>query len=255
MEENSSFSHHTTSRTNHMETKPLLSVRDLSVILEGKKLLNGISFSISAHEVLAIIGPNGAGKSLLLKTLLGIVPHTGGTIAWSPEARIGYLPQRFHVDAYLPITVKEFLKLKPSSQKDFEDTLRLLPIDASLLNKKLSHISSGQLQKILLTWTLLDKPNILLFDEPTENVDVVGQESIYNILHELQDRLGIALIIISHDLNVVYQYANQVLCLNGTMLCYGEPEEALSGEKLKELYGSHTLFHHNHADKTRNTTP
>jgi len=98
---------------------------------------------------------------------------------------------------------------------------------------------------VLLAWAILDKPQILLFDEPTENVDVVSQESIYNLLHNLEQELGIALILISHDLQVVYRYADNVLCLNQKMICFGKPE-ILTEKKLSELYGDHAFFKHHH---------
>jgi len=229
-----------------MPHEPILTVQDLTVRIGTNEILRDVSFSISREEVLAIVGPNGAGKSVLLKALLGIVEPTGGTVTWAPDARIGYLPQRFHVDLYLPMTVREFLNLKPTRSFSNEQVLALVSIDKEWLGRRLSHLSSGQLQRVLLAWALLDNPSILLFDEPTENVDVVGQDSIYSLLHHLQDATGVALIIVSHDLHVVYRYANNVLCINQKMLCYGEPETALTNEKLSELFGDHAYFHHHH---------
>ena len=213
--------------------------------MDEKKILNDISFEIRPREVLAIIGPNGSGKSMLLKTILGLVPKTNGEIVWAPQTTVGYLPQRFHVDHYLPLTVAEFLKLKPKPKYALSEVLKSVNIDASWLKKNLAHLSSGQLQKVLLAWAILDKPQILLFDEPTENVDVVSQESIYNLLHKLQNELQIAVILVSHDLHVVYRYADYVLCLNQKMICYGEPK-ILTDLTLSELYGDHAFFKHHH---------
>ncbi|TSC52017.1 MAG: zinc transport system ATP-binding protein [Parcubacteria group bacterium LiPW_41] len=228
------------------EIPTLLSVKNLSVAFRENHVIKHISFDIHKEEVLAIVGPNGAGKSVLLKTLLGIIEPTAGSIEWFPGIRIGYLPQRFHVDMYLPMTVGEFLDLKPRKILTNEAVLRLLKLEKSWLKKRLAHLSSGQLQRILLAWALLDDPQILLFDEPTENVDVAGQESIYTLLHHLQDTTGLSLILVSHDLQVVYKYANNVLCLNGKQVCYGEPKEALDHKTLSELFGDHTVFHHHH---------
>jgi len=229
-----------------MHLDPLLSVKNLSVAFRENHVIKHISFEIHKEEVLAIVGPNGAGKSVLLKTLLGIIEPTAGSIEWFPGIRIGYLPQRFHVDMYLPMTVGEFLDLKPRKILTNEAVIRLLKLEKAWLKKKLAHLSSGQLQRILLAWALLDDPQILLFDEPTENVDIAGQESIYALLHHLQDTTGLSLILVSHDLQVVYKYANNVLCLNGKQVCYGEPKEALNHETLSELFGDHTVFHHHH---------
>lgn len=229
-----------------MEPNTLLKVENLSVTLGDNAILKNVSFELEKERVLAIIGPNGAGKSVLLKTLLGIVKPTSGKITWAPKIRIGYLPQRFHVDLYLPMTVGEFMDLKPTREMTNEEVLKLVEIDVDWLGRKLAHLSGGQLQRVLLAWSLLDNPQILLFDEPTENVDVVGQESIYSLLHHLQDSIGVSLIIISHDLHAVYRYANQVLCLNQSAVCYGEPESELTIDKLSSLYKDQTLFHHDY---------
>ena len=223
----------------------LLKVENLSVTLENKKILENVSFELKPGEVLAIIGPNGAGKSVLLKTLLGLLPKTSGEIIWQDGIKVGYLPQRFHVDFYLPMTVREFLELKPRPQYSLTEVLNLININPDWLKRRLAYLSSGELQKILLAWAILDKPQILLFDEPTENVDVVSQKSIYDLLHNLQDELKISIILISHDLHIVYRYADSVLCLNEKMICYGEPQ-ALTTEVLSELYGDQAFFRHNH---------
>lgn len=229
-----------------MESNILLSVHNVGVTFGHKRVLHDVSFSISPQEAIAIIGPNGAGKSVLVKTIVGLLEPTSGRIEWQPGVKVGYLPQRFHVDQYLPMTVKEFLELKLKRAFSIQEVLKLTELDTSWLKKPLSFLSSGQLQHVLLAWAILDKPQLLIFDEPTENVDVVGQESIYTLLHNLQDKLGIAIILVSHDLHVVYRYANTVICLNEKMVCYGEPETALTTEKLSELYGSHAFFHHHH---------
>ncbi len=231
-----------------MSEQSLLQVKGLTVVLNNHTIIKDISFEIKPQEVLAVIGPNGAGKTVLLKTLVGLTPKTSGEIVWSPEARIGYLPQRFHVDSYLPMRVKEFLHLKSKTTRSLEEAVHLVQLDKTLLNKNLAGLSGGETQKTLLVWALLDKPNVLLFDEPTENVDVVGQESIYTLLHHLQDNLRISIIIISHDLQVVYRYADKVICLNQEMLCNGVPNEVLTTQMLSELYGDHAFFHHHHFD-------
>ncbi|MCL4403860.1 metal ABC transporter ATP-binding protein [Patescibacteria group bacterium] len=229
-----------------MDSSPLLEVKDLTVTFDGRSVVNDVSFTLKPQEVLAVIGPNGSGKSTLLKTLVGINKKYSGSIAFAPGAKIGYLPQRFHVDFYLPMTVREFLDLKPEHKYSLEEVLRLVEIPGNWLDENLATFSSGQLQKILLAFAIIDQPQVLLFDEPTENVDVVSQESIYDLLHELQDKTGVAMVIISHDLNVVYRYAQTVLCLNEKMLCYGPPIEALTNETLSHLYGDHAFFHHHH---------
>lgn len=232
----------------YMSEQLLLQVKNLTVVLNNHPILKDISFEMKSQEVLAVIGPNGAGKTILLRTLIGLTPKASGEIIWSPEAKIGYLPQRFHVDGYLPMRVQEFLRLKSKTSRSLDEAMDLIQINKKLLNKNLANLSGGEMQKTLLIWTLLDKPNVLLFDEPTENVDVVGQQSIYTLLHHLQDVLGISIMIVSHDLQVVYRYANKVICLNQEMLCNGIPNEVLTTQMLSDLYGDHAFFHHHHFD-------
>ena len=94
---------------------------------------------------------------------------------------------------------------------------------------------------------MIDRPNLLLFDEPTANVDVAGQETVYELLHRLQDKYDLTLILISHDLTVVYRYANKVLCLNREQVCFGAPSEVLTPKELEKLYGGgHKFYHHIH---------
>ena len=231
-----------------MKPEPLLEVENLAVALDGKTIIEHVSFSLEPQQVLAVIGPNGSGKTVLLKTLVGIIPPAHGVIRWRPGTRVGYLPQRFHVDHYLPMTVQEFLNLKSPAKGALHRTIAAASMGEKWLRRDLAHLSSGELQKVLLAWALLDEPQILLFDEPTENVDMVGQESIYKLLHRLQDTMRVALIIVSHDLHVVYRYANNVLCLNKQMVCYGEPEEKLTPDTLSKLYGDYAFFHHRHSN-------
>lgn len=228
------------------ESALLLSVKNLTVALDGKTIIKDVSFSLAPREVLAIIGPNGSGKTVLLKTLVGILKPAHGEILWEPGTRVGYLPQRFHVDRYLPMTVHEFLNLKSPTKGAVHRTLTAVGMEERWLTRDLAHLSSGELQRVLLAWALLDEPQLLLFDEPTENVDVVSQDSIYKLLRHLQDTIHVALIIISHDLHVVYRYADHVLCLNKDMICYGEPETELTSGTLSKLYDDHAFFRHRH---------
>jgi zinc transport system ATP-binding protein len=228
-------------------TEPILRVKNLSVSLDNQIILNGVSFNVYPNDAVSIVGPNGAGKSTLLKTIVGIIKETDGTIEVAPGTKIGYLPQRFSVDKYLPMKVEEFLKLKPGvKDSQIEKALEEMSLGRDFLEKPLSTLSSGQTQKALIMWVVADDPNLILFDEPTENVDVVGQESIYQLIHNLQKKLDLAIVLVSHDLNVVYKYASHVVCLNQKMLCEGTPIEALTPQMLEGLYGEHAFFEHHH---------
>ena len=225
----------------------LLSVKNLHVAFDGRGILEDIDFTVDSGEVLAIIGPNGAGKTVLFKTLLGLEKPTTGTIEWRPGVKIGYVPQRFEIEIDLPLTTREFLYLRGGdvSESKIGEVMNLVGMKAEILNRRFSDLSVGQRQRILVAWAMMNDPEILLFDEPTADIDVSGQQSIYHLLRQLQDKKGFAVILISHDLSIVYRYSDQVLCLNRRKLCFGTPREVLSAEQLTELYGGeHGFYQH-----------
>lgn len=230
-----------------MSAEPILKVENLSVAFDGETVLHDVSFSVNKGEVLAILGPNGAGKSVLFRALLGVVPYAG-TISWLTNSKIGYVPQKLAIERNLPLTVKEFFYLKTSiTQTALHEVLTTVGLSHTLLDQPLGTLSGGQFQRVLIAWALLGQPEVLLFDEPTAGVDIGGEETIYHLLHQLQTKHHLTIIIISHDLNVVYQYANQVICINKKMICSGTPKEVLDSTNLSKLYGAHTaLYEHGH---------
>lgn len=226
---------------------PIVKLENVSVNFDQEEILKDISLTVYPRDVISIIGPNGSGKSTLLRTIIGILKPTKGNITILPNLKIGYLPQRFAVDKYLPMTVGEFLQLKPNvTKKQIQKALSEIKLNQEFLVKPLASLSSGQLQKVLITWVITDMPDLLLFDEPTENIDVTGQESIYELLHKLHEDLKLAIILVSHDLNIVYKYTHKVVCLNKKIFCIGPPKSTLSTKNLEILYGEHALFKHQH---------
>lgn len=225
----------------------ILEVKNLFVSFNNENIIDDLSFNLKEKENLVIVGPNGAGKTVLLKTLLGIFPHAG-EINWKKEVKIGYVPQRFLADKTIPLDVEEFFKFKKVDSKKISESLDLVGIrDKSILKKKIGELSSGQLQRILIAWSLIDNPDVLLFDEPTSGIDIEGEETIYNLLAQIEKQRDLTIILITHDLNVVYKLANFVLCLNKKAICYGPPQEAISPDSLNQLYGGEIKFYtHDH---------
>jgi len=226
---------------------PILEVKNVSVSFGGQMIINDVSFALEKGESLAIIGPNGSGKTTLLKAILNSIKYSGEII--KTGAKIGYVPQKIDIERNLPLTVKEFFSLFRAKKFDENYTdnsvLDLVGFGQEYANKKFSELSAGEFQRILIAAAVLSKPNLLLFDEPTASVDVAGQETVYELLHRLQTKENIALILISHDLSVVYRYASNVLCLNHSRVCYGAPREILTPEELKNLYGGdHNYYQH-----------
>ena len=236
-----------------MAEAPILEVKNLRIKAGEATLLSDVSFSVERGDTVLIIGPNGAGKTTLFRALIGALPYEG-EITWADGIKFGYVPQKIDLERDLPITVGEFFKLKAGGEIAFSHEevvsalhdVRLTPEDAK---KGISQLSSGEFQRVLIAWAILGHPRVLLFDEPTASVDVSGQETIYELLHELQDTHGLTLLLISHDLSVVYRYANLVLCLNKAQVCYGAPKEVLTPTELQKLYGgSRTFYHHLHSE-------
>lgn len=225
--------------------KIILKVKNLSVQFNEEKILDDLSFEIVQGESVAVIGPNGAGKTTLFKALLGIIPYKG-SIEWHKEIRIGYVPQRMEIETDVPLTVSEFLRLRGSndfSEEKAKTAVSSVLLPENILNSGLGEISAGQRQRVLIAWALLGRPEILLFDEPTASIDMGGQESIYQLIHHLQDKYNLTIILISHDLNVVYKYAGKVLCLNRSKICFGPPREVLDSEQMQKLYGGERAFY------------
>ena len=228
-----------------MKESVILEVKDLYVNFRGESVLSNISFSLKKGYALAIVGPNGAGKSTLFRALLGLVPYRG-TISWEKGVKIGYVPQKLAVERDLPLSVYEFLGFRGRDPEIAEAFNAVGIHDDSLRDRQLGALSGGELQRVLVAFAIMGNPDVLLFDEPVAGIDLGGEETIYNLLLRLHKEKGLTIVLISHDLDVVYRYADEVLCLNKKLVCFGRPEEALTSESLKKLYGDSALFHHTH---------
>jgi zinc transport system ATP-binding protein len=227
-------------------TDLLLSVRDLQVAFGSRVVLQKLSFEVTSGDCLAIIGPNGAGKTVLLKALQHLIPYQG-EIHWSPDARLGYVPQSVAADRQLPLRVRELLAAKARflhlADQEMDQVSSELSLSPEFLNAAIGTLSGGQFQKVLIAFALLGRPNVLLFDEPTASLDELSEERIYELVHDLQARNGITLILVSHDLSIVYRYASRVLCLSKGKTCMGPPKEILTPKTLEELYGAPPKFY------------
>jgi len=224
----------------------VLTVSDLLVTLEGRVVLEGVSFTVTAGEVMTILGPNGAGKTVLLRALIGTVPHEG-SIVWKEGVRIGYVPQRLPYIRNIPLSVADFFSLKRSAGPDVEGMLHTVGLAPRVAEQRIGDLSSGQFQRVLIAWALAGDPHVLLFDEPTTGVDIGGEETVYSLLARLHDERNLTMLIITHDLAVVHRLSSTVLCLNQQPICHGPPLSTLTPENLQRLYGTEVRFYeHNH---------
>jgi zinc transport system ATP-binding protein len=241
-------------------TNLLLSVNSLSVSFGNREVIHDLSFEVHEGDCVAIIGPNGAGKTVLLSALMNLVPYRGG-IRWSQDARPGYVPQKVAADRQLPLSAKDLLKAKARFLKlpsvELPKVSAELGLTEELLSTSMGELSGGQFQKMLIAFALLGRPNVLLFDEPTASLDELTEEHIYELLHALQKEKGMTVLLVSHDLSVVYRNANMVLCLSSKgKTCMGPPKEILTPAMLQDLYASPPHYYqHVHEHERERETP
>jgi zinc transport system ATP-binding protein len=213
----------------------LLRVSNLNVKLQNQIILDNINFSVKKGTTLAILGPNGAGKSVLFRALLNLLPYTGN-VEWNEKVRIGYVPQNVAVSD-IPLSVKEFLTIGKNAT-DPENALRLVKLyDKSVLNKRLGALSGGQLRRVLIAWALVDEPNILFLDEPTNGIDVGSEEPIFLMLNDIKKSKKMTILLITHDIHIVKEYSDYLLALNKCVTFFGKSEEIASLATQRAIYG------------------
>jgi zinc transport system ATP-binding protein len=224
----------------------ILEVRGLTIRFGDVRVVDDLSFTVAEGETLAIIGPSGAGKTVLFKALIGALPYEG-TIRWAADARVGYVPQKLDLERDLPITGADLLRAKEqvarASREETRRALELVNLEAEIASQPIGILSGGQFQRLLLAFAFLGRPRVLLFDEPTAGVDEPGEEILYETIQRLRQKHGLTLLLISHELSLVYRYATKVLCLGRGRSWLGPPTEILTPRMLAQLYGSSMRYH------------
>lgn len=231
----------------------LLTLSGASVVRDSRKILDNISLTLQRGEIITVIGPNGAGKSTLLKLALGLISPTSGIVRKADALRIGYMPQRLHIDANLPLSTLRFLQL--GGAKTHAINAALGEVGAiGLEQQSVQALSGGEMQRVLLARALLRNPDLLVLDEPVQGVDVGGQTEMYALIAELRRRHHCGVLMVSHDLHWVMAQTDRVLCLNQHVCCEGHPEHVGNDPAYRALFGDAAvaaiapyLHHHNHA--------
>lgn len=214
-----------------------------------QRLIDDVSFDIQDKTITTIIGPNGAGKSTLLRLLLGLTPLSSGTITRSKGIKLGYMPQRLTLNASLPLTVERFLSLSQSATKStrLQITTVLDQVNASYALKQSIHtLSGGEWQRVLLARALLQSPDLLVLDEPVQGLDLAGQAEFYRMLHHIRHTLGCSVVHVSHDLHLVWDASDTVICLNKHICCMGHPEHVRQDPVVQRLFGGFAPYTHHH---------
>ena len=229
-----------------------IEVDKLSVVMGSQVLLKDVSLHVHCGELTALIGANGAGKTTLLRALLGQVEYKGSirhlTSDGLPaaEVRTGYVPQQLEFDRSSPVTVMDFLAGSLSrravflgvSRKVREKVMAALARTycEKLADRPLGALSGGELQRVLLALALTPQPDLLILDEPVSGVDQNGLETFYQTVDELKHKNHMAILLVSHDLDVVERYADRVVLMQGGIVKQGSPEVVFDSPEFEQVF-------------------
>jgi len=232
-------------------TNALISAKNVSVLKHQKSILNNIDIQINKNDFITIIGPNGAGKTMLLKCLMGFYKPTSGRIERKEKLKIGYMPQSISIINTMPITVKDFITVR----KEYDDiSLNKVITEVSIgeiVNKQLSVLSGGEMQRVLLARSLLNNPDLLILDEPAQNLDISGQLNFYKLIQEIYSKRDISILMVSHDLHLVMVSTKKVLCLYKHICCSGAPQQIAKDPEFLSMFGKDmanmmSIYQHSH---------
>ncbi|PBP89084.1 zinc ABC transporter ATP-binding protein ZnuC [Pseudomonas syringae] len=228
----------------------LIRLDKVAVTLSGQNVLDDIQLSVKPGEIVTLIGPNGAGKTTLVRAVLGLLKPDAGSVWRKPRLRVGYMPQKLHVDQTLPLSVLRFLRLVPGVDRPAAASALEEVGAGKVIDSPIQGISGGEMQRVLLARALLRKPELLVLDEPVQGVDVAGQAELYSLITRLRDRHQCGVLMVSHDLHLVMSTTDQVVCLNRHVCCSGHPEQVSHDPAFVELFGNNAqslaIYHHHH---------
>ena len=229
-----------------------IKAENISVKIGKDEIIKNINIHIHCGQLTVIIGKNGAGKSTLLKALLGEIKHTGEIKIYDKKEqkydklKIGYVPQSMNIERHMPTTVYDFIAAMISNipiwlkkeQKTYEKIQKhLATFEAQgLIDKSLGDLSGGELQRVLLAVATLSNPKLLILDEPVSGIDKNGINLFFEQIDKLKKLNDLAIILVSHDLNMVRKYADKVILLDKTIIKQGTPEEVFESNEYKEIF-------------------
>ncbi len=236
----------------------LIAAENISVSYGANTVLRDVSLAVEPGEIVTIVGPNGSGKTTLLKLLIGAEQPQSGRITRKSGLRIGYVPQKLHIDPTLPITVERFLRLPGGTSRAAGAVALEKAGVPGLSDRQMSALSGGQFQRVLLARALINEPDLLLLDEATQGLDQPGSAAFYLQIEDVRQKTGCAILMISHELHVVMATSDRVVCLNGHVCCEGAPEIVSAAPEYRALFGTGTggalaLYRHEH-DHTHDET-
>lgn len=247
----------------------ILSVKDLSFNYPHRAILKDISFSITVGEFMGIIGPNGSGKTTLIKNIAGFLAARGRiVVAGEPLSalsrkdlakKIGVVPQRSQLKG--EFTVQEVVEMGryayqkywrrslPEDEGIIDEVLRTLNI-LEFKERKIGQLSGGEFQKVIIARALAQKPDLLILDEATSNLDINHTIEIFQLVRGIAGQKGLAVIAIIHDLNMAAQFCDRIMVLkNGQLIKIGNPEEIFKPNLLYKIFGLKARIFHDPENK------
>ena len=246
----------------------ILSVEQLCFRYNAIEVLSDISFSVDAGDYIGLVGPNGSGKTTVIKIILGLLQQEKGAVtlfgkdssAFRDRQRIGYLPQKpTHFNPHFPATVKEIVSLGLFSKQRFPKRItkgdQALIYDAMAMAEVLDisdaligELSGGQQQRVLVARAVVNKPELLILDEPTTALDPEARENFFKVLYELNRRENVTVILVTHDIASIGKYASKLLYLDKKVIFYGSFEDFCLSENMTHYLGEFTqhLICHRH---------
>ena len=239
---------------------PVLSVHELGVVLGGRQILRDVSFTLAAGELAGLIGSNGAGKTTLLRVILGLQASSSGEVSVAGRGRratAAYVPQKFELDPDLPVRARDLVALGidgnrfgfPLPSRERRELVRqmLRAVDAErFADARVGELSGGEQQRVLIAHALIQRPRVLLLDEPLANLDLRSEQEVVALLGRLAREQGIAILISAHDINPLVPVMDRVVYLAGGRAAVGHTDEVVRADVLTELYGHHVDVLHLH---------
>lgn len=229
----------------------LINLNKIYVHFNHKIVLSNITLKLTSGKILTLIGPNGAGKSTLVRVVLGIIKPKQGKLNKLKNLKIGYVPQKLYIDKTLPITVGKFIKYFACNKKtDIFSLLKKVKAE-HLINYSLNNLSPGEIRRVLLARSILNYPQLLVLDEPTQGIDVNGQIMFYNLINKIRIKTNCGVLMISHDLHLVMAKTDEVICLNKNICCSGTPKIVAQHPQFNLMFGEIyknklAFYNHNH---------
>ena len=189
----------------------LISLNSVTIGYNNKIVLRDVDLTVHRGEIITIVGPNGSGKTSMMRALIGALVPTTGSVSRSKSLRVGYVPQKLNIDQSFPITVRRFLSVpKRATVEQISEAAALVGIH-DILDQQIATLSGGQFQRALLARAIIDSPDLLLLDEPTQGLDQNGAARFYQLIAELKSKLDCAIVLVSHDLHVVMSASDRVM--------------------------------------------